>query len=151
VLLLTYEPVYGQAPMESYGQATGDPSNFNITLGYFGPRDGDQEGVDLADMADLDANGTPDIGWDSARDSSGNLVPVAGWDGTHQEAWYDGVPDEDSDISPGTYVRRAIPFNGYGRVELNYDPDTILPDGLASPISIAPIKGTYEEGRFVIE
>lgn len=151
VIMLTFEPVYGEAPMELYGNPAGDPADFNITLGYFGPRDGDQEGVDISAMTDLDGNGSPDIGWDSARDANGNLVPLAGWNGTHSEAWYDGVPDTDAQIAPNTYVRRAIPFNGFGKVQLNWDPDITLPDGLASPLSISPIAGTYEEGRFVIE
>ncbi len=151
VILLTFEPVYGEAPMDLYGNAAGDPADFNITLGYFGPQDGDQEGVDISGMTDLDGNGTPDVGWDSARDESGNLVPLAGWNGSHTEAWYDGVADDDADIAPNTYVRRAVPFNGFGKVQLNWDPDLTLPDGLASPLSIAPIASTYEEGRFVIE
>lgn len=151
VLLLTYEPTYGQAPMSTYGQAMGNPADYNITLGYFGPSDGDFEGVNLSDMHDLDGNGSLDIGWDSARDANGNLVPTAGWNGTQLDAWYDNIPDDDASIAPGAYIRRAIPFNGYGKIKLNWDPDTVLPDGLSSPISIAPIKGTYEEGRFVIE
>lgn len=151
VIMLTFEPVYGEAPMELYGNAAGDPADFNITLGYFGPEDGDLEGVDIADMTDLDGNGTPDAGWDSARDESGNLIPLAGWNGTHNEAWYDGITDDDANIAPNTYVRRAVPFNGFGKVQLNWDPDITLPDGLASPLSINPIASTYEEGRFVIE
>ena len=58
------------------------------------------------------------------------------------------MADDYADISPGTYVTRAIPFNGFGKVEVNYDPDMILPDGLAAPISILALRDTYEEGRF---
>ncbi len=150
VLLMTFEPVRGEAPMSLYGEAAGDPGDYNITLGYFGPEDGDSEGVDLSTMTDLSGDGSLDIGWDTARDANGDLVPVSGWDGTHNEAWYDGVPDTFADISPGDYLRRAIPFNGFGRIELNWDPNIILPDGLSAPITIAPVRGTYEEGRFII-
>ena len=40
-----------------------------------------------------------------------------------------------------------MPFNGYGKVVLNYDPDIVMPDGLIAPIDIEPISYTYREGR----
>ncbi|MBL8746979.1 MAG: hypothetical protein JNK58_11570, partial [Phycisphaerae bacterium] len=141
-LLLTFQPVYGEAPMSVYGAAAGNPEHFNVTLGYFGPADGDQEGIDLASLTDLDADGNLDIGWDSARNSSGALVAV----GTSpvQESWFDGVPD--TDAVAGTHIRRAIRFNGFGRITLNLDRTLVLPDGLATPISIVPVRSTYLEG-----
>lgn len=152
VILATFNPTRGQAPLTLYGQEIGNPADFNITLGYFGPEDGDDEGIDLASLTDLDGDGNVDIGWDSARDpATGEMIELSGWDGTHDESWYDGVPDEDADISPGTYVTRAITFNGFGKVELNYDPDMVLPDGLAAPIAIRPLRNTYREGRFYYE
>ena len=151
VLLLSYKPVYGEGPLELYGQPVGNPSGFNITLGYFGPDDGDAEGIDLTSLADLDDDGNLDIGWDSARDASGALIPLAEWGGTHEESWYDGVPDEDSEINPGAYVRRAITFNGFGEVKLIWDPDLVLPDGLASPIQIEPDRTSYREGKYIIQ
>lgn len=150
VLLTTFSPVYGEAPLSLYGEAVGNPANFNVTLGYFGPEDGDHEGIDLSSLTDLNGDGQLDIGWDTARDATGNLIPVAGWDGVHDDAWYDGVPDTDAEIDPGVYVRRAITFNGFGKVELNWDPDLVLPDGLEAPLSVSPIRSTYEEGRFII-
>ncbi len=150
VLLLTYDPVYGAAPLELYGEAIGNPGSFNVTLGYFGPEDGDYEGIDLTALTDLDGDGIDDIGWDSARDETGALIPIA-TAGPSQDWWYDGVPDEDADISPGTYVRRAISFEGRGQIQLNHDPDIILPDGLAMPVSIRPIRSSYIEGRVVID
>ncbi|MFM9958168.1 MAG: hypothetical protein ACKVZJ_08820 [Phycisphaerales bacterium] len=152
VLLGTYQPVYGVAPLETYGEPTGNPANFNITLGYFGPSDGgDVEGFDLGALTDLDGNGSKDIGWDTARDSTGNLIPLAGWGGTHQESWYDGQPEEDSEIAPNTYVRRAIPFNGHGRITLKWNPDMVLPDGLASALSARSVSNSYQEGRYVVQ
>ena len=147
-ILTTFEPVYGSEPLSVYGEPIGNPANYNITLGYFGPDDGDGEGIDLSALTDLDGDGTKDIGWDSARDATGALIPLAGWPGAHDDAWYDGVPDTDVDIDPGVYVRRAIPFEGYGRVQLRYDPDLILPDGLATPLSATPVPRSYVEGRF---
>ncbi len=150
ILIATFSPLRGQAPLSLYGSDIGNPADFNITLGYFGPEDGDSEGIDLSSLTDLDADGTLDIGWDTARDATGALITLAGWDSVHLESWYDGVPDDDAGIAPGTYVTRAIPFSGFGKVELNYDPTMILPDGLAAPISIRAMRDTYEEGRFHI-
>jgi hypothetical protein len=144
-LLLTFQPVYGVAPMVVYGTPAGNPENFNVTLGYFGPEDGDQEGIDLSELTDLDANGSLDVGWDSARDNTGALV--AAGTAPEQESWFDGVPD--GDAIAGTHIRRAIPFNGFGRITLNLDKTLVLPDGLATPISIDPILSTYLEGRVV--
>lgn len=152
VLMGTYSPTYGTAPLVTYGTPSGNPADFNITLGYFGPRSGgDQEGMDLSNLTDLDGDGRKDIGWDSARDSSGNLVPLAGWNGTHNNSWYDNQPETDTEIAPNTYVRRAIPFNGYGRVVVKWNPDLVLPDGLASPLSSRPVLNSYKEGRYVAE
>ena len=147
-ILTTFEPVYGSEPLSIYGDPVGNPANFNITLGYFGPEDGDGEGIDLSAMTDLDGDGALDIGWDSARDSSGNLIPTAGFSGTHNDDWYDGVADTYADIDPGNFVRRAIMFEGYGKVQLRYDPDLILPDGLATPLSSTRVPRSYTEGRF---
>jgi len=148
VILTTFEPVYGSEPLSIYGNPVGNPGNFNITLGYFGPDDGDGEGIDLSSLSDLDGDGNLDIGWDSARDATGALIPLAGWSGVHDDAWYDGVTETDTDIDPGVYLRRAIMFEGYGRIQLRWDPDLILPDGLATPLSISPIPRSYTEGRF---
>jgi Tfp pilus assembly protein PilX len=152
VLMGTYSPTYGTAPLDTYGTPSGNPADFNITLGYFGPQDGgDQEGIDLSALTDLDGDGTKDIGWDSARDVNGNLIPIAGWNNVQNNSWYDNLPDQDADISPNTYVRRAIPFNGYGRVQLKWNPDLVLPDGLASALSSRPVTNSYKEGRYVAD
>lgn len=145
-LLLTYEPVYGEAPMSIYGTPAGNPEHFNVTLGYFGPEDGDQEGVSLQSLTDLDADGDLDIGWDSARDSTGALVPVG--TSPELESWYDGIPD--TDAVSGTHIRRAITFNGFGRITLSLDRTLTLPDGLATPISILPVRSTYLEGQVAL-
>ncbi|MDX2115687.1 MAG: hypothetical protein SFZ24_08720 [Planctomycetota bacterium] len=142
-LLLTFRPEYGVAPLAVYGAPAGNPEGFNVTLGYFTPEQGDNEGLDLSEMTDLDADGTLDVGWDSARTAAGALVAV----GTTpiEESWFDGVPD--TDANPATHIRRAIPFNGFGKITLNLDPNLTLPDGLAAPISIKPVLSTYLEGQ----
>jgi hypothetical protein len=144
-LLLTFQPVHGTAPLAVYGTAAGNPADFNITLGYFGPDQGDDEGIDPSTLRDLDANGSVDVGWDSARDpATGALVPVGTAGVT--DAFYDGISDNDA--TAGTHIRRAIPFNGFGRITLNLDRDLVLPDGLEAPMSIRPVASTYHEGRF---
>lgn len=149
VLLLTFAPTYGEAPLAIYGQSAGDPADYNCTLGYFGPEDGDAEGFNLADLSDLDGDGTTDLGWDSARDpETGELVPLAAAPNPIPDEYFDGIPDDDGAIDPGVFARRAVPFNGFGRITLRANPDLILPDGLSIPLSIAPIRSTYAEGRF---
>ena len=143
-LLLTFEPVYGQAPLVQYGSPLGNPAQFNVTLGYFGPQDGDEEGIDLTAMTDLDGDGNLDVGWDSARDATGALVPA----GTLPvlSTWFDGIPDTDAD--PVANIRQAIPFNGFGKITFDLDENLVLPDGLAAPITIQPLPDTYLEGKF---
>jgi hypothetical protein len=46
-LLMTFRPAEGQGPL-FYG---GQPDAFNTTIGYFGPSDGDGEGIDTSDPA----------------------------------------------------------------------------------------------------
>jgi len=142
-LLLTYKPEYGSAPLAVYGTPAGNPQAFNVTLGYFGPEQGDDEGIDLSLMVDLDGNGSLDVGWDSARNSDGALIPVG--TSPELESWYDGVPD--TDAIAGTHIRRAIPFNGFGRITLNLDTNIVLPDGLSAPINIRALRSTYLEGK----
>jgi hypothetical protein len=146
-LLMTFKPVYGEAPLEVYGTDVGNPADFNVTLGYFGPDQGDEEGIDLTGLRDLDNNGTLDVGWDSARDSNGALVPLG--TAPQQESWYDGIPE--SDANSATHIRRAIPFNGFGKITLSLDPDLVLPDGLAAPLSLRVLPSSYREGRFLHE
>lgn len=144
VLLLTFRPEYGTAPLSLYGTPVGNPMGFNMTLGYFGPDEGDAEGVDLTTLTDLDSDGIKDIGWDTARDPVTGL-PIPAGTTPVLESWFDGVPDTDA---AGGDLKRAIPFNGYGRIVLNLDPNLVLPDGLSAPISIGPLRHTYLEGRY---
>ncbi len=131
-LLLTFEPKLDPSNLSDpaltdpallhFGQAAGNPADFNATLGYFGPGEGDEEGFNYESLIDLDGDGTLDIGWDA--------------DG-------DGFPDPDADPATST----AVPFNGFGRITLEWDPELIMPDGLIAPMRIDPVPFTYREGR----
>ncbi|TVQ31695.1 MAG: hypothetical protein EA376_08510 [Phycisphaeraceae bacterium] len=116
-LLLTFEPTQDDPALQHYGVPVGNPANFNTTLGYFGPDEGDEEGFTI-----FEHNGQLIVGFDTTGD---------------------GYPDT------STYEDGAVPvpFNGYGRIVVNWDPDLIMPDGLIAPIRIEPVRASYREGR----
>ena len=144
VLLSTFEPVRGEAPLVLYGAPVGNPAAFNMTIGYVTTDDGDEEAVDPTDLSDIDGDDQLDLGWDSARADDGSLVTVAGWDGTHEDRWYDGVPDDDA--TPGVHVRVLIPWHGMGVTRVIADPEAVLPDGLSLPLSVRSVANSYREG-----
>ena len=115
-ILSTFEPGLRLRASFHLRRPGRQPGELQHHPGRLRPDDGDGEGLDLSDLTDLDGDGVEDIGWDSARDASGALIPVDSWSGAHDDAWYDGVPDDDAQIDPGQYVRRAIPFEGHGKV-----------------------------------
>jgi hypothetical protein len=127
-LMLTFAPTAGQGPLQSNGQAVGNPANFNSTLGYFGPSDGDSESVDPSTLPIV--NGQRIAGWDSDGDGIADHGP-------------DYAPTS-AEIAAGT---TAVPFYGYGRVELIWNPDLPMPDGVMLPISLVPVNLTYREGK----
>ncbi|MCA9292657.1 MAG: hypothetical protein KDA20_02450 [Phycisphaerales bacterium] len=153
VLLSDFTPTYGVAPLNLYDQAVGNPADFNITLGYFGPEDGDEEGIDLSGLEMVD--GQYVLGVDTARDpDTGAMITVAqasalGYDSPDEypDAWFDGIADTDAEFFDGDWAVRNVTFNGFGRIVLNFDPSMPLPDGLATPIRIAPRSWGYVEGR----
>ncbi|MBC7833822.1 MAG: hypothetical protein H7Y88_01825 [Phycisphaerales bacterium] len=127
-LMLTFAPVAGEGPLQQYGQPVGNPAGFNATLGYFGPDDGDGEALDPETLTVY--NGQRIVGWDL--------------DG-------DGLPDLNHDQIPTAAELAAgatpIPFYGYGRITLNWDPDRPMPDGIMLPVSAVVREGTYKEGH----
>jgi len=145
VVLSTFKPVYGVAPLRLYNEPVGNPADFNVTIGYVTTADGDAEALNPDNIKDLDGDGKLDIGWDSARDGNGALIPLAGWNGVQNESWYDGVPD--TAAVAGTNVRRAIKWNPPGMTRMIADPDAILPDGLPLPMTMSAVAGTYREGH----
>ena len=153
VLLSDFTPIYGQAPLNLYDQAVGNPADFNITLGYFGPEDGDEEGIDLSNLAIVD--GQYVLGTDTARDPDTGAMITAqqaadmGYasPADYPDEWFDGIVDTDAEFFEGDWATRDVPFNGFGRIVVNFDPSMPLPDGLATPLSIAPRRWGYIEGR----
>jgi hypothetical protein len=122
-LFLTFAPVLGQGPLQQFGSPVGNPSNFNTTIGYFGPDDGDGEAVDPGTLPLV--GGQRIVGWDT--------------DG-------DGIADMPSS-EPQPAGSTPIPFYGYGRVRVLFNPTLAMPDGIRLPLSLTPVDLTYREGR----
>jgi hypothetical protein len=123
-LMLTFSPAFGQAPLiDVLGNPIGNPANFNTTIGYFGPNDGDSES--------LDPNTLPIVGGQR----------IVGWD-TNGDGLADVNPDQ-----PQPSGSSAVPFYGYGRIRIRFDPLMTLPDGVMLPMQFTVIDGTYQEGR----
>jgi hypothetical protein len=122
-LMLTFDPTPGQGPLvDAFGNAVGNPANFNTTIGYFGPDDGDAEGLDISKLPKV--GGNPVVGWDT--------------DG-------DGLADVPStQAQPGGST--PVYFNGYGRVALRFNPTMTMPDGIMLPMQFEVVPDTYKEG-----
>lgn len=128
-LVLTFNPVLGEGPMvDSLGNPVGNPAGFNATLGYFGPDDGDSESLDPATLPEHD--GVKIVGWDLDGDGIADLGPT------------DSPTDEELDAGAV-----PVPFYGLGRIQLRFDPDMTLPDGIMLPLQVRPSIGTYREGK----
>ncbi len=127
-LLLTYAPIAGEGPLLLRGEAVGNPANFNSSIGYFGPEDGDGEALDPETLPTV--SGQRIVGWDL--------------DG-------DGLPDIGPEQTPTTAQINAgavvVPFYGYGRIELNWRPDLPMPDGVLLPLTSVSLPDTYREGK----
>ncbi len=124
-LLLTFAPTAGVAPLVQNGVPIGNPANFNTSLGYLGPTDGDSES--------LDPNTLPVI----------NNVRVAGWD-TDGDGLADILPPQ---LPAQGQSATVIPFYGYGRVSIRFNPDHPMPDGILLPLSVVTVSGSYREGK----
>jgi hypothetical protein len=122
-LFLTFAPTAGQGPLQQMGSAVGNPANFNATLGYFGPQDGDGEAIDPTTL--------PVVGG----------VRITGYDTNA-----DGIPDVGPN-DPQPAGSTAIPFYGFGRIRLNWNPDLPMPDGILLPLSVRTLTFSYKEGK----
>lgn len=121
-LLLTYKPEAGVAPLiDALGQPAGNPAAFNTTIGYFGPDDGDAESLDPSTLPVL------------------NGVRIAGWDTNN-----DGIYDVPANLARPTNSF-PVPFAGYGRVNLRFNPTMTLPDGILVPMQFDEISESYKE------
>lgn len=121
-LFLTFAPVAGQGPLLQNGQTVGNPANFNTTLGYFGPTDGDGESIDPRNLPIV--GGRRIVGYDTDGDGIADTGP--------------------NDPQPNGST--PVPFYGYGRVELNWNPNLPMPDGIILPLSTVVLTNTYREG-----
>lgn len=126
-LLLTFSPTLGQAPLvDSLGNPVGNPAMFNTTIGYFGPADGDDESLDPATLPTV--NGQKIVGWDLDGDGLPDLGPTA-------------TPTA-AQIAAGAVV---VPFYGYGKINLRFNPAMTLPDGILLPLQVDIVRSSYKE------
>ena len=124
-LLLTFAPTAGQGPLVDHlGNPIGNPALFNASIGYFGPAQGDEESLDPATLPLV--SGQRIVGWDTDGDGIADVSPF--------------------DAQPAGSV--AVPFNGYGRVQIRFNPNMSLPNGIQLPMQIDPIGMSYAEGKF---
>lgn len=122
-LLLTFDPEVGDGPLQDvHGNPVGNPAGFNASLGYFGSGDGDFESIDPTLL--------PIVGG----------VRIVGYDTTG-----DGLADAPYD-EPQPAGSTPVPFNGFGKIRVRHVPNMRLPSGLLLPISMPPVRGTYQEG-----
>lgn len=123
-LLLTFSPVRGLPPLRDVmGNPVGNPANFNASLGYFGPDDGDSESLDPSTLPLI--NGQRIAGWDTNGDGMAD------------------VPGNQAQ-PPGS---TPVPFHGYGRITLRFDPNMALPSGILLPMQVDAIPSSYREGK----
>lgn len=126
-LLLTFKPQLGVAPLaDAIGAAAGNPALFNATIGYFGPADGDQESLDPATLPIV--GGVKIVGWDLDGDGLADLGP-------------DQTPTSEQFAAGAA----AVPFHGYGHVNLRFDPNMTMPDGILLPLQVDVQRSTYAE------
>lgn len=126
-LLLTFEPTPGAGPLvDATGNPVGNPAGFNATLGYFGPNDGDGEAIDPESLPDMPGSLPGKLaGWDTNGDGLADVSP------------FDAQPVGST----------AVPFHGYGRIFVRFDPDMTLPNGIMLPLTAAAKPDTYREGN----
>jgi hypothetical protein len=123
-LLLTFAPTLGSGPMQdALGNPLGNPANYNSTLGYFGPDDGDSEALDPDDLP-VNGSGQRIVGWDVDGDG------------------FEDVPG----TSPQPAGSTPVLFNGFGAIRLRFDPEMSLPQGVMLPLQFDPVPSTYSEG-----
>jgi len=128
-LILTYKPTHGEGPLvDLYGTPIGNPAGFNASIGYFGPDDGDYESLDPSQLNEV--NGVRIVGWDLNGNGFADLGPTE-------------TPTPQQLVQGAT----PIPFNGYGRVRIKFNPNLQLPDGIMLPMQIRSVSESYREGK----
>ncbi|MEN0020701.1 MAG: hypothetical protein AAF747_07455, partial [Planctomycetota bacterium] len=71
------------------------------------------------------------VGWDLDGDGLADISPP-------------DQPTPDDRLLPNF---QAVPFNGFGRVRIEFDPSMILPDGIMLPLTAEPVPASYQEGK----
>ncbi len=133
-LLMTFKPKPGEAPLvDQFGVPVGNPAMFNTTLGYFGPDDGDSESLDPSTLPEAMAV--------DPLTGETRMQKIVGYDTNG-----DGLADVGHDETPPDGAV-PVPFYGYGRVHLRFNPDMTLPDGIMLPVQLQLMRGSYQEGR----
>lgn len=128
-LLMTFDPKLGSKPLVDVGgNPVGNPADFNLSVGYFGPADGEKEGLDPSTLPIV--GGKKIVGWDLNGDGLPDLPPTA-------------TPTP-AQITAGA---TAVPFYGYGRIQLRLNPQMTLPDGIMLPLQFSALPMTYKEGK----
>lgn len=126
-LLLTFSPKLGEPPLvDAAGNPIGNPANFNSSIGYFGPEDGDAESIDPSKLP-VTTDGKRVAGWDTDGDGMADVFPT-------------------STASTGPAGSTPVYFNGYGRVSLRFKPSG-MPDGIMLPLTAVAVPGSYKEGK----
>ncbi len=126
VLLLTFKPKLGEGPLQDpLGNSAGNPALFNTTLGYFGPEDGDEESLDPLTLPIVSIAGVP--------------TKIVGYDVDG-----DGLPDV-GPAGPPPPGSTPVPFWGYGGINMRFDQNLVLPDGLVIPLQIDVERVSYRE------
>jgi len=118
-LMTDFDPHDDNPAFKHFGQHVGNPAHFNMTLGYFSADDGDEEGMRI-----WEHNGEKIVGFDLNGD---------------------GIADTEDPEAGG----EPVPFNGYGRIVINWNPNLIMPDGLLAPMQSQAIPNSYTEGRII--
>jgi len=118
-LMTDFLPTPDNPALQHFGETVGNPAHFNMTLGYFSADDGDEEGMPI-----FEHNGVDIVGFDLNGD---------------------GIADTADPDSGGT----PVPFNGFGRITVNWNPNLIMPDGLLAPMQTEKIDGSYHEGKVI--
>lgn len=128
-LLMTFKPIAGEGPLKDlFGNPIGSTAGFNTTIGYFGPDDGDGESLDPNELTVY--NGQKIVGWDLDGDGIADLP-------------HDATPTPEQLAAGAT----PVPFYGYGRIDIRFNPSMALPDGIMLPVQIDRLVATYSEGR----
>ncbi len=118
-LMTDFDPYDGNPAFQHFGENVGNPAHFNMTLGYFSAEDGDEEGMNI-----FEHNGVQIVGFDLNGD---------------------GIADTEDPDAGG----EPVPFNGFGRIIVNWNPNLIMPDGLLAPMQTEAVADSYTEGRII--